>query len=85
MTKFNQMLADAQASINYHTKMATEIKCEQTADDLILINGKEVRKDMNGNWIGRTLDMKEAKFFNVFLYTIRQISKGRFIEATYRV
>lgn len=85
MNKFNQMLRDANASIIYYNLMATEIKCEQTADDLILVNGKEVRKDMNGNWIGRTLDLREAKFFSVFLYTVRQIAKGKHIEATYRV
>lgn len=83
MDKFKQMLADATASIKYHTAMA-EIKCEQKEENLILVNGKEVRKDMDGNWIGKTLDLKEAKFFNVFLHTVQSISNCKLMEATYK-
>jgi hypothetical protein len=82
--KFNQMLADANASIKYHTAMTT-IKCEQKDDNLIIVNGKEVRKDMNGNWVGKTLDIKEAKFFNVFLNTINNIGSGKLLEASYKM
>lgn len=85
LTKLNQMLADTTASIKYHKAMTTTIRCEQIEDDLILINGKEVREDMNGNWIGKSLDLQEAKFFNIFLSTIKRINTSKHISAEYRL
>lgn len=48
------------------------IECERIDQDAILINGKEVRKDMDGNWIGRQLNVQEVKYFNIFLQALRK-------------
>lgn len=79
------MLADQNASIKYHNAMSKTVKCIQHESNLITINGKQVTKDMADNWIGASLDMEEAKFFNVFLYTIQKLRTGRNITATYTV
>lgn len=64
--------------------MAVTIKCENIDDGLIHVNGKEVRQDMNGNWIGQTLENNEAKYFNIFLHTL--IRCGRQLKsATYSI
>lgn len=79
------MLADANASILFHTMMFTTIKCEQIEDGLIHVNGKEVRQDMEGNWIGKTLDIKETRYFNLFLQTLKRMGGGKLQSATYKV
>lgn len=63
--------------------MATEIRCTRLEDDLIMVNGKIVRKDMNDNWIAKEeMSVEEAKFFNEFKDTAERL-KGRNITATY--
>lgn len=66
--------------------MAVDIRCTQIADGLVLVNGKEVIKDMDGVWICQEqLSMIEAKFFGEFRETLERCNRGKWLQATYRV
>jgi len=65
--------------------MVVEIKYSQLEDGLILVNNKEVRQDMNGNWIGKHLTMIEAKFFNEFMNTVKRCKTLDTLKVTYEV
>lgn len=63
--------------------MAIQIRCTRLDDGLIMVNGKEVRKDMNENWIAKEeMSVEEAKFFNEFRDTAERL-RGRNLTATY--
>lgn len=82
MTKQEQLLADAVAGIKYHNMRS--IRCEKLSDDSILVNGKLVYRDMDGNWHGSGLDVSEAKYFNIFLQTSERLS-GKLQVAAYKI
>ena len=64
--------------------MPKEIKCEQLADDLILVNGTQIRKDMNDRWVAKGhLTPMEAKFFNEYRETLERLKGVRNIQITY--
>lgn len=65
--------------------MATEIKCEAIDSGLIHVNGKEVRLDMNGNWMGKHLDVTEAKVFNLFLNSAERAGRIKIKKAIFTV
>lgn len=58
------------------------IICEAVNDSYILVNNKEVRKDMNGNWIGQDLNLKESEYFRKFVATLSK-SDLKLQKATY--
>lgn len=51
-------------------------RCEIIDYDLIKVNGKEVRQDMNGNWIGQDLNAAETKHFQQFVASKHRIGKS---------
>lgn len=66
--------------------MAVEIKCTHTDDDVIHVNGKEIRKDVDGTWITREpMNVIEAKFFNEFLETLGRCESKKPRQAIYTV
>lgn len=68
--------------------MAVEIRCTEKDDNLILVNGKEVIKDMDGDWKtkpNQQLSMIEAKFCGEFLGTLQRAKSGSKLRAIYKV
>lgn len=60
------------------------ILCEFVEDGVVKLNHKEVRKDMNGNWVGNNFSMAEAQAFNLFLDLV-EMSKGKLRIASFRI
>lgn len=60
------------------------IHCEFIEDGLIKLNHKEVRRDMNGNWVGNNFSIDEAHAFNLFLDLIEQ-TKGKLKVASFKI
>ncbi len=89
--KMRQLIDDQLAGINYKSiekpnKMAVEINCTQIEDNIILVNGKEVRKDMDGTWIAKDrFSMIEAKFFGEFRETLKRCRSAQYLTATYKI
>jgi len=89
--KMRQLINDQLAGINYKSivksnKMAVKIKCTQIEDNIILVNGKEVRKDMDGIWITKErFSMIEAKFFGEFRETLKRCKSAQYLTATYTI
>ena len=56
--------------------MATYIRCLNIENrNQILVNGKTVRKDMDGTWTAdQELSLAEAKAFNAFRETIEKVT-----------
>lgn len=53
--------------------MATYLRCLNQEGEVILVNGKTVRKDMDGNWIAEEeLSITEAKAFDAFRETVEK-------------
>lgn len=61
------------------------IICEQISANEITVNGKFITEDNNGNWIARNdnFNVEEAKFFNLFLKTMRTLKTNKLLKATY--
>ncbi len=85
--ELQRMINDQKASINQiPNKMAVEIKCTQIEDQIVLVNGKAVVKDMEGAWKSEDqLSMIEAKFFREFIETLERCNNARPLQATYLV
>lgn len=60
------------------------ILCEFVEDGVVKLNHKEVRQDMNGNWVGNNFSMAEAQAFNLFLDLVEQ-SKGKLRIASFKI
>lgn len=54
------------------------IRCELVDDTLITVNGKEVRQDMEGKWIGKSLTATETVAFRMFMDAKRRVGKSLF-------
>lgn len=67
--------------------MATFIRCLNIENrNQILVNGKTVRKDMDGTWTAdQELSMAEAKAFNAFRDTIENHGKLGIQAAEYQL
>lgn len=78
-------MAGYQPSIFKSIAMAVTITCEKIDDGLIHVNGKEVRQDMNGNWIGSDLDIIEANVFRQFLNSMDRSGGIKIQTATYKI
>lgn len=68
--------------------MPVQVRCTEKADDLILVNGKEVRRDIDGDWKHdpkTPLTMIEAKFCGEFLGTLQRCRNGKKFRAVYTV
>ena len=66
--------------------MAVEINCSRIDDDLILVNGKKVQRNMDGMWITQDhMNVMEAKFFNEFLETLERCDYRKPTKAIYTV
>ena len=59
------------------------ITIERLDDSAILVNGKEVRKDMNGNWVAKGMNMTEAEACNFFI-TAMDRTNGKLVKATFK-
>lgn len=63
--------------------MAKTVKCQKINDELILVNFKEVRQDMDGNWVTKKeMTPTEKQFFNEFLQTIEHVN-AKTVKAEY--
>ena len=83
MGKFQQLINDQKASINQVPKKRP-LEISGIEDDLIRVNDKEVRKDMNGHWIAsEELTRLEYLFFREYL-GIRSRVPAKDLKATYR-
>lgn len=60
------------------------ILCEFIEDGVVKLNHKEVRQDMNGNWVGNNFSIAEAQAFNLFLNLV-EISKGKLRIASFKI
>lgn len=66
--------------------MALEINCTQIEDNLILVNGKKIKKDIDGVWVTEDhFNVLEAKFFNEFLATLERCDYRKPTQAVYTV
>lgn len=66
--------------------MQQEITCKRMEDDLILVNGKEFRKDMNGNWcVKGNISINEASFFHEYREMLERNPSLRNLEVTYKI
>lgn len=54
--------------------MTIEVNASEIRDGLVYVNQKEVRRDMNGNWIGHHLNITEATVFRDFITMQEQIT-----------
>lgn len=69
MLKFNQMISDQVASIQYQSikQKPMPVSIEKKGDDY-LVNGVLTYKDMNGNWVStQELSTNEHKAFQLHL------------------
>lgn len=60
------------------------ILCEFIEVGVVKLNHKEVRQDMNGNWVGNNFSVAEAQAFNLFLNLV-EISKGKLRIASFKI
>ena len=81
------MINDQEASIHQlPKKRPIEIRCTHIEDGIILVNGKLVRKDMEGRWITKEcLNEIEVKFFDAFLQTLERFGYKKPHQAIYSV
>lgn len=63
-----QMIADQEASINYHSARVPDVAIREEEDGQYTVNGKLVYKDQNEKWICREeLTTNEASAFRKHL------------------
>ena len=60
------------------------IVCEFVEEGIVKIGHKEVRQDMNGNWVGNDFSIAEAQAFNLF-FNLVEISKGKLRIASFKI
>ncbi len=86
--RLRQLINDQTASINYQKlikSMAVQVEITAVDQELIHVNGKELRKDMNGNWIAKEeLTSMELRFFREFLGSLMRVSTP-IQKATYKI
>lgn len=58
------------------------IVCEFIEEGVVKLNHKEVRQDMNGNWVGNDFSIDEAHAFNLFIDLVEQ-TKGKLKRASF--
>jgi len=89
--KMQQLINDQIAGINYKSivkskKMAVVIKYTHTDDDVIHVNGKEVRKDVDGTWITKEpMSLIECEFFDAFIQTLGRCKHRKLRKAIYTI
>ena len=85
--EIQRMINDQKASIHQiPKKRPVEIRCTRIEYGIILVNGKEVRKDMDGRWITKEcLNEIEVMFFGAFLSTLESCGNKKPHQAIYTV